>query len=129
MPTPHTRASGRASIAAVGLVTAQLVVLASIDTRYLIVGACVLVLISAFAAFKLCRDNCVESRLATASVAAASVLGITLSSTVGLPGVSRQPLDVPGTALLLGALLVLLAITTEARGRRAVARPGATYAL
>ena len=129
MRAPHTEARGRTGIAALALVVAQLVVLASIDTRYLVVVAGVVMAITAFAAFKLCRDACVESRLVMASVAAASVVGITLSSTIGLPGVSRQPIDLPGVALLAAALLVLLAITAEARGRHDVTRPGSPYAL
>lgn len=131
MPTTRTRTrlSGWTSIAALGLVAAQVVVLTSIDTPYLVVAATAIMLITAFATFKLCRDNCVESRLVMASVATASAVGVTLSSTIGLPGVARQPFHAQSVALLVTAVLVLLAITVEARRRRGVARPGSPYAL
>lgn len=129
MRTPRTRASGRSGIAAVGLAGAQLLVLATIHTDYLIVMAIVLVAITAFAAFKLCRDNCVESRIALASVAAASVLGIALNSTIGLPGVSAHTIQLPEAVLLLGALLVLVTIMFEARTGHTLPRPRSPYAL
>lgn len=129
MRSPHTRGSGWASIAAVALAATQVLVLAEIDTRYLVVAAGVLVLITVFSAFKLCRDNCVESRVVLASVAVASALSIALNTTIGLPGVPPHPIDGPGGAMLTAALLVLLAIAAEARPRHAVARSGSPYAI
>lgn len=129
MNTPHTRASSWASITAVGLLAAQLVVLASTTTHYLVVVVTALVLMTALAAFKLCRDNCVESRLVLVSVATASALGIVLDSTIGLPGDSPHVLDVPSAALLVGALLAVLTIWIEARARHTVPLTRSPYAL
>lgn len=129
MRTPHSIGSGWASVAAVALAAAQLLVLAGITTRYLVVAAGALVLITVFAAFKLCRDNCVESRVVLASVAVASAVSIALNTTIGLPGVPPHTIDVPGGAMLAAALLVLLAISIEARGRHADPRARSPYAL
>lgn len=129
MRVAHTRFSQLAFFAAGGLVLAQVAVLGSVHADYMKVMVGSLALITALAATKLCRDNCVESRLVTAIVATVSAAGITLHSTLGLPGTAATALDAPATVLLGLALAVLLLMAIDTPSRRAVLGDESPYAL
>lgn len=129
MRVSHTRVSRLAIVAAGGLTMAQLAVLLTARTGYVVIVVGAVMLVTALAAVKLCRDNCNESRLVTVIVATASAAGIMLSSSMGLPGSSPGTPDAWGVTLLGVALVTLLLIAIDVPRRRPVPHRESPYAL
>ncbi|HVK27717.1 MAG TPA: hypothetical protein VM575_05215 [Nocardioides sp.] len=93
------------------------------------VSAMIFAPLSLLSALALSRANCLETRLPVVACAASQLLVTTLALTVGLPGQSRHPVDVPTASALLIVLGVLLAIDADRRARaRSAGATSAPYA-
>jgi hypothetical protein len=119
MARSHTWAS-RVAAATAALTGLGLVSLVTAEGRvrtYVDVPVVVIALVAIAGAAKLWRDNCLESRVAVMSVAAAAAAGITLATTIGLPGQEPRDLTVHtiGLLMLAGAVAVLLLIDRTLR--------------
>ncbi|WP_043498392.1 Ig-like domain-containing protein [Georgenia sp. SUBG003] len=105
-----SRLARSAAVAGAALAVANLLQVGSAGYLSLLLGS--MGLVGLLAAGKLWRDGCFESRLLTTLVASASLLGIVLRSTLGLPGgggVASDAADLVAAALAVAALGLLLA--------------------
>jgi hypothetical protein len=100
-PTPLSRS---AAVAGATLAVANLTQTGAAGYLALLLGS--MGLIGLLAAARLWRDNCFESRLLTVLLAAGSLLGTLLRTTVGLPGAAEV------AAGWLDLLTATLAVTT-----------------
>lgn len=73
--------------------------------------------VALLAAVRLGTARCIESRVAAAGVALATVTGVLLASTVGPPGSAAHPVDVTAVVLGLAAAVVLALVLTPAPER------------
>ena len=118
-PTPLARS---AAVAGAALAVVNLLQVGTAGYLSLLQGS--MGLVGLLAAAKLWRDGCFESRLLTTLVASASLLGIVLRATVGLPGVGPVATgwaDAVGAVLALATLTFLLA--DRVRGGRSARTP------
>lgn len=67
----------------------------------------VLAVVALGSAARLATTRCIESRVAASAVGFATVLGVALASTIGLPGAGSRPVDPPAVVLVLTALLAM----------------------
>ncbi|MCR4514315.1 hypothetical protein [Aeromicrobium sp. 50.2.37] len=73
--------------------------------------------VALLAAVRLCTARCIESRVAAAAVALATVAGVVLASTVGPPGSTAHPVDVTTLALGLTAAVALALVVAPEQER------------
>lgn len=129
MRIDHTAIS-RAATAVAGLLVLVQLMSVVLNDQVAYVSTIIVALAGATAIMgvKLCRDNCLESRVMVAMLASLSGAGGILTATAGLPGERAQHLGVLGilTVALSVGFLVLLAV--DQPGRAAGLRSGSSYA-
>lgn len=129
MRTPHTTVSRCLGAATTLLAIAEIAVLLTVDAAYIVVIVSVLTVMTVLAAAKLCRDNCVESRVVSIFIAVSAAGGVILSATLGLPGSPTRPPDLRGVVMFVLAVTILvLALIDRPQRHESVPRE-APYAL
>lgn len=116
--TRHRLIGGGATAALVGLSALHLLAASAGDPRRdpsALVSA-VLGTAGVLAALRLVTARCFESRLAMVLIGAATLVGVCLTHTIGIPGAAAAPWD--GRDLLLAGLAACLTASWPATARR-----------
>lgn len=129
MGASHTMTSRLATAATGMLAVTELAVLLVVDVPYIKIIMSVLTVMTALAAAKLYRDNCVESRVLSVFVSVGAAAGVILSATFGLPGSPAHRPDLGGVVMFVLAVAILILAAIDRRRRQDILRRGAPYAL
>lgn len=129
MRVEHTALSRAAATTAAALALVQLLrILTGDQVSYVAALLLTLVFATAATVAKMCRDNCLESRVMIALLAAFSAGGGILTTTAGLPGQPANPLGPLGLLAVALSCGVLALLAVDQPRRAAGHRGGSPYA-